>query len=71
MAVIIHFPVHARVLADGAPKRQSAEAVVLPFARVRNAKARRRAIGAPQNDDASAYAAVIAPWRASIRPGEP
>jgi BarA-like signal transduction histidine kinase len=62
MAVIIHFPVHARVLAERREQEQPFNAVVLPFAPTRRAKARSRGLerllAEPQ---ASCGAAVNAP----------
>jgi hypothetical protein len=43
MAVIIQFPIRARMAAERPDHAQSPGAVVLPFARVRKAKKRHRA----------------------------
>jgi hypothetical protein len=46
MAVIIQFPIRARMAAERPDHAQSPGAVVLPFARVRKAKIRNSAIEA-------------------------
>lgn len=57
MAVIIQFPIHARVLSER-PEREQSTVVVLPFARVRRAKA--SATGLSPADHQHASCAVTA-----------
>jgi hypothetical protein len=59
MAAIIHFPVQARALAERPERTQPSDAVVLPFAPTRRAKARRRALEQRAAERQASWAAAV------------
>jgi hypothetical protein len=59
MAVIIHFPVRARTLAQRPEQEQPSDAVVLPFAPTRKARARRRELARRAAERQASWAAAV------------